>query len=190
MRLENGFSYFINNFNCYKHMILGSFVAGGTLSLLIDKFQKHIEMINGYGYYTVFSILLILLYVFVVFDLLSGITASKAKDRKKNIESRLLVKSVSKFIGITIYYFMGAVVLITIDNSVITVTIIYGPLMLSLLREYISIGENIEVLIGYKPYMFTIIDKVFNIAENKYFETLRNKVIEEDKTEDEDYEQN
>lgn len=46
------------------------------------------------------------------------------------------------------------------------------PIILIALREYVSIGENIERKYNMKPYMFSLADKIFEILELKFLNKL------------------
>ena len=51
-------------------------------------------------------------------------------------------------------------------------------LVLITLREFVSIGENIEKIWGTKPYLFALIDTVF-IAMEKLFKKKLEKTVDE-----------
>ena len=46
------------------------------------------------------------------------------------------------------------------------------PVLLLTFREYISIGEDIEILTGRKYYLFTLAERIFEIFEFKFLKKL------------------
>ena len=53
------------------------------------------------------------------------------------------------------------------------------------LREYISIGENIEKRFGSKPYIFTLAEKLFDIIEKKLIKKIEGSdICDEDEKRD------
>ena len=52
-------------------------------------------------------------------------------------------------------------------------------LILINLREFVSIGENIEKIFGTKPYLFALIDTIFITMEKLFKEKLENKLEDE-----------
>lgn len=53
----------------------------------------------------------------------------------------------------------------------------YTIFILLSLREWISIGENIERRFGKKFYLFQIVEKIFDIVESRFIKWLENKEI-------------
>jgi hypothetical protein len=45
------------------------------------------------------------------------------------------------------------------------------------LREYISIGENIEKRFGSKPYIFSLAEKLFDIIERKVIKKIEDSSV-------------
>ena len=52
-------------------------------------------------------------------------------------------------------------------------------LILINLREFVSIGENIENIFGTKPYLFALIDTIFITMEKLFKKKLENKLEDE-----------
>ena len=51
--------------------------------------------------------------------------------------------------------------------------IIIIPLILLSLREYVSIGENLERKYNKKPYLFSLADKIFKLLESDFLNKLK-----------------
>ena len=51
-------------------------------------------------------------------------------------------------------------------------TLALVPIFLFGLREYVSIGESLEVLFGKKPYLFTLANRIFELLQLKFFKKL------------------
>jgi hypothetical protein len=118
----------------------------------------------------IISVLLAISILFILVDLFLGIRA--AKKNKEVITSAGWEKTIGKFLGVGLYLVIAIVVLIYSVN-IVALTFIYTPLFLTILKEFTSIGENLEKITGSKPYLFTVIDKVFEILELKFFNKLK-----------------
>ncbi len=53
------------------------------------------------------------------------------------------------------------------------------PVFLVNLREFVSIGENIETIYGKKPYIFTLIDKLFTSMEKVFIKKVSADIVDE-----------
>ena len=47
------------------------------------------------------------------------------------------------------------------------------PVCLFGFREFISIGEDIEILYGKRPYLFVLAEKIFDTLQFKFLEKLK-----------------
>lgn len=132
--------------------------------------------------------LLILTSILFVCDFFSGVVASRYEAKNAKTEEELeLKKFKSSRITFTFLKFLMLFLWIWLEESVserikdveylsnayeLIRTI---PIILIALREYVSIGENIQRRYKSKPYMFTLADKIFEILELKFLEKLGGK---------------
>jgi hypothetical protein len=123
-------------------------------------------------------ILIIVGFMFLI-DWFFGIMAAKKETDYKGIESIKTSYTIIKFI----VFFMWIILSFIIEDkykevswlSYIVSSIVTFPLILILLREFVSIGENIEKIYKKKPYIFYLVDKVFDIIENLFFSRLKSQ---------------
>lgn len=127
--------------------------------LIINRYATDDNII----YITVMSTLLFLAVIVSLWDLFTGIKVSKKNGEK--IISNKFSKTVIKFQTILGIFALGLFTIILTNSNIISVTIVYSVIFLVIIREYISIGENYEKKNGYKPYFFTLIEKIFQILE-------------------------
>lgn len=135
---------------------------------------------------------LILISFMFVFDFWTGVRASsfeqgkaieagneeEAKDKKFN--SSKITFTFFKFIMLFLWIWLAdsmgekveAFPIFNTTYAIITTV----PLILVTLREYISIGENIERKYGKKPYIFILVEKIFDALQLKFI----NKIGDED----------
>lgn len=162
----------------YKHGAL-VFTSIGITSL--------IEILNLQFLGKPISLLVLLSILFVV-DFWTGVSASR---HEAKISDDLKVKEEKKFksskITFTFFKFMMLFIWIWLEESVSdrisqveSISYVYNilrnvPIILIALREYVSIGENIERKYGNKPYMFSLAEKIFEILEFKFLKNLKGK---------------
>lgn len=157
-----------------------SIVSTGLLSILMKDVEiKNIAIptmaiIIGFIFYILFFLL----------DLRSGLLASKhefmlevkSSKRKKDdswVLSSKLYRSMWKLLGVAmlhaLFLFMTILpVFLGFNNTSIGILII--SMFISILSssyEFHSIGENIKRRTGYKPEIYTFIDKITSILETK-----------------------
>jgi len=101
-------------------------------------------------------------------DLLIGVLGNKISNNE-TVESHKWGYSVGKYFGLILYFLISFTLLMIIPNKSILYLLLYMPLILSMLREYISIGENIKKTTGKTPYLFTLIDELFILIQKKFF---------------------
>ena len=147
--------------------------------------------------------LVLLFSVLITIDFLTGVIASRHEGNK--IESSKLsftfFKILMYFLCFWILYQINKEIEIRMDdmnNKYLDMLYISAQasvgfirsfvFILVSMREYISIGENIERRYNKKIYIFSLFEKMFDILENKFFKKLENKNIcqvnKEDKKEE------
>lgn len=132
--------------------------------------------------------LLILISVLFMVDFWTGVIASRSEELKaievgdkkeakdKKFNSRKITFTFFKFLMLFLWIWLADVIgtkfedLNYMHTTYEVITTI--PLVLVTLREYISIGENIERRFNKKLYIFTLVEKIFEILEGKFFKKL------------------
>lgn len=105
--------------------------------------------------------------ILVVVDMITGISLSL--HYKHSISSKLWGRTVAKVTGAVLYLMLVILFLdylFTLDWGFWIVII---PIVLACLKEYISIGENLMLRFGDKPYIFRLVDLLFKIIETVFF---------------------
>ncbi len=102
-----------------------------------------------------------------IVDLITGISLSLHYNHR--ISSKLWGRTTAKVMGSSLYLMLVILFLhyIFAINWVYWIVVI--PIVLSCLKEYISIGENLALRFGEKPYSFKIIDILFTLIETVFF---------------------
>lgn len=129
-----------------------------------------------------YSVLVLVLFVmitvtFIVADAITGIIASRHEGSR--IQSSKIGATIGKLFGVTLYAGLSMVMLVLLPGNYIVTTMVYGPILLTALKEFISIGENLERRFDRKIYLFQIIDKIFDLIELKFFKFLEKKASKE-----------
>lgn len=175
MKLTLITKYFLTIFLSKKSYVVGSLLFSFSLVTVLDRFLKYVgEHENNVSIVTL-SVLIALTGIFIVADFITGIIASRYEGGR--IQSTKWGITIGKLFGVLLYYLMAFVIVSLISDNYFTLTILFGPILLTILKEYISIGENFERVFRKKAYMFTIIDRIFDILEKKFFKTLEDKDI-------------
>lgn len=161
----NAFKYIFNILLSKKICI--SLGLSSLITILLDRLIAYFDMTKNLVEYKILVSLFILTNIFVFIDFILGIFASKS--RKEVISSKKWGQTVSKILGIVLYMSFGLTLLyITkFDNNIFV--IINTGIILTIFKEYISIGENIEAVFEKKPYIFYLVDKIFELVEDKFF---------------------
>lgn len=164
----------------------GSNLIGASTSLSIT--TTLITCILNESFLGVSVLLLIVVAGLIIVDQVIGTAASshKAKEAllEKNIEKYENHKFKSSKIMYTIFKFMSIYLwlllsfsasshaqgLYLIEPTIEAISLV--PIFLFGLREYVSIGESLEILFGKKPYLFTLADKIFEALQLKFFKKL------------------
>ena len=130
--------------------------------------------------------LLTLISLLFIADFATGVMASRYES-KMSIDPLVIEdkKFKSSKITFTFFKFIMLFIWIWLEDSVNSKLImvpslsyIYEllrivPLVLISLREYVSIGENIERRYDKKPYMFNLAEKIFEILEFKFIKKIK-----------------
>lgn len=167
-----------------KSYILGSTLLSmslsGFLQLLISQIDTEKITIPIFA----LLFLTVLTGIFILCDLILGIIASRHEGNR--IQSSKFDITIGKFFGLFLYFVLSLFVIIIFSAKYLALVFTFGPLILTILKEYISIGENLERKLGKKIYMFLIIEKVFDILELKFFKTIDSQEICETNKEEKD----
>lgn len=110
--------------------------------------------------------------LFIIIDMFIGIFVSIRK--KKRIMSSKLGVTTMKILAQLLYVFLASLVFVFISSSLFTKIVLIIPVVLYILKEYISIGENIAIYFnGKTPYLFQLLDKIFYILERLFFSIFK-----------------
>jgi hypothetical protein len=108
----------------------------------------------------------------IIIDFWYGNRASAKKPDYKGVESVKITYTLLKFGMFFVWLFLVYSIKHEMKNiewfTYILSAITAFPVFLVNLREFVSIGENIESIYGKKPYIFTLIDKVFTGLEKTF----------------------
>lgn len=108
-------------------------------------------------------------------DMITGVIASMHKGCE--ICSIKWGATINKLIAEIIYTFIALVIVVSLDEYMLVRAIVVIPIILNILREYISIGENLKVRYPDRGlYMFMLIEKMFLLLEKGFFKFLEIKV--------------
>jgi len=191
MNLSLALKYIISLALSKKSYLLISFASSFLLTVGVDKvdivqkFYEHIELKEGIVPLIIYGFLIGLTGFFILADFITGIIASKHEGGK--IQSSKWGVTIGKIVGLFLYSCLAAIIILLLSNNYAILTLVFGPVVLTLLKEYISIGENFQRRYGKKAYMFTIVDKVFDILEMRFFKSLEAKQSEEVCEHEEDF---
>ena len=154
----------------------------GSLILLSAPFALLIEFIFNGSFLGISITFLLLMTVLIIGDFWTGIWA--AKHAKEQIVSSKLSFTFYKAFSYVIFFW----ILVDIDKMLIgnegwvfeqgtfTNAIIRNFIFIILiLREFISIGENIERRFGRKPYIFVLANKITEIVETQFIKRFTNR---------------
>lgn len=134
-------------------------------------------------------LLLVIVSGFILVDWIFGSAASRKISLDAKAKGDTLTETEYKFKSIkvshTIFKFLALylwlVLSLAITNYAISITwlapIVEGitivPILLFGFREFISIGEAIEILYGYKPFLFSMGEKIFDALQFKFLKRLK-----------------
>ena len=171
MNTTTALKYLVNIFISKKIYI--SLGLSSLITMSLDKLIEYFDMTKNLVEYKVLISLFILTNIFVFIDFILGISA--AKSRKELITSKKWGQTISKILGLILYMSFGFILLYITKFNNTVFCIVNTGIILTIFKEYISIGENIEIIFLKKPYIFTLVDKVFEIIEDKFLNFLKNK---------------
>ena len=164
-------------------------VSSLSLATAINIFSKELHIPDSF--FGISLGLICVLSTLILLDSFTGIIASRHEGNK--VESGKLFYTFLKFLTAFLFFCLldqiqsklNLKVLYSdgylqtfykgIKESLEIVT--YTIFILLSLREWISIGENIERRFGKKFYLFQIVEKIFDIVENRFIKWLENKEI-------------
>jgi hypothetical protein len=131
---------------------------------------------------------LLLISIMFLIDFWTGVIASKyeynkaikdgdielAKDKK--FQSNKITFTFFKFIMLFLWIWLASSIQEKIINiaylSEVYEIIAIVPLVLITLREYVSVGENFQRKYGNKPYIFTLVEKIFEALQFKFIKKI------------------
>lgn len=120
---------------------------------------------------------IVIVCVFMSVDWGLGVSASVCADKQK-FESKKVTYTILKFATFFMWlYFINQAKKEYADNSILSETVLIIQvfvLILIGLREFVSIGENIERIWGDKPYIFKLVDMVFESLERVFKKKIDN----------------
>jgi hypothetical protein len=170
----------------YKHgsMALFSWFSAMTISFFTISIKE--------SYFGISTTFILLLSGLIMLDSFTGIVASRHEGEK--VKSGKLMFTFYKFLmsffffwllnemqeklNIKIHHVKSEYIELFYKGTKEIVEIIsYSIFILLTLREWISIGENIERRYSKKFYLFEIVEKIFDIVEIKLIKWLENKEI-------------
>lgn len=156
----------------------------GALIIWAIPFSVLLETIYTGSFLGINLTFTILFIVLIFFDFLTGIIASKFSGEK--IESTKIAFTFYKVLMYLLFFWLVFEINKNISESDsflaiqgehtinFTRSFIFSILVL---REYISIGENIEKRFGKKPYIFTLVEKLADIIENQLIKKIEDSDI-------------
>lgn len=158
--------------NAWEYKTHSLAFVSGAFAILMDWFLNGSFLGIGISFLALFFLL-------VVFDLFTGIQAAKFKG-DQIISGKLSYTFHKLFIYILFFWLINEVYSlintyngIGKDQGVILLSLIrYFVFILLSLREFISIGENIEKRFGKKPNIFNIAEKIADLIEMKIMKKI------------------
>tara|TARA_R110000851_G_scaffold314588_1_gene476688 strand:+ start:1471 stop:2028 length:558 start_codon:yes stop_codon:yes gene_type:complete len=174
------FLIIINKTIFYKKGSLILFSASASVIL-----KSIMDLLNG-SLFGVSNSFLLLIAVLFVADFLTGIAASRHEENKaitieeqndKKFKSSKITFTFFKFLMLFLWVWLADSIGDKIENvnslKYLYDIIIIIPLILLSLREYVSIGENLERKYNKKPYLFSLADKIFKLLESDFLNKLK-----------------
>lgn len=112
-------------------------------------------------------------------DLITRVLVLRDKERqlnKKIIKSKPIGKTIAKMVAFLVYMLIVVSALFTFNLYNAIVMLLLFPGFLAMIREYISIGENLHEKTGKPIYLFELADKIFILVEKKFYSNLNKKM--------------
>jgi len=157
----------------YKEAI-GCFITkmvtykSGSLVVSSAWIAAFIECLTVGKFLGVSKVFLLLITVLYLVDFLTGVAASRSEGEK--VKSKKITYTIVKFMAVAFWIVLAHQIQCMIGDTGwlqwLASAVSTIPLVLITLREFISIGENIERKYGRKPYTFQLVEKLFEGVEN------------------------
>lgn len=151
----------------------------GALVIWAVPFSVFLDVIYTGSFLGINLTFTILFIVLIFWDFVTGLVASKFAGEK--IESTKIAFTFYKVLMYLLFFWL----VFEINKSIIesdsffsiqgqhSINFIRNFIFsILVLREYISIGENIEKRFGKKPYIFTLVEKLADIIESKLIKKI------------------
>jgi len=111
---------------------------------------------------------LLLISALYVWDFVTGVAASRSEGN--SVQSNKISYTIGKFMALGFWVWLSYQIQLMLGKSEWIQFLVSGiatfPLVLMGLREFVSIGENIERRHGTKPYIFRLVEKIFDGIES------------------------
>jgi hypothetical protein len=172
-------SVWVYNAFAYKHGAL--MILGFPISLMV-------EMAVNSSFLGISITFIFLLVILMTTDFLTGVMAAKTRGEKRT--SKGFSYTIYKFFSAVFFFWMLAEVNKLLDdqsgwayeNGLLINAFIRNFIFIILVfREFISIGENIEITFGKKPYIFILAGKIIDVVEDKFIKKIADSDICETK---------
>ncbi len=145
----------------------GALLATGPIWAFLTNFYIEVSQTSIMGVSAKF---LILIAGLMLIDWIFGVKASMKEG--KRFESGRVIYTIIKFLTLFLWLWLSREIGDIYNGNIVTdITINFISifvLILVALREFVSIGENIETIYGKKPYMFELVDVLFTAIERKF----------------------
>jgi len=164
---------------------------GLQLSLLISIMIEAIASFLNTSFLGVSTSFLVLISCMFIIDFITGTLASNYEYKKalkdnnidlakdKKITSAKITFTFFKFLMLFLWIWLASNIQDKIKDinylSGFYEVIVIVPLVLVTLREYISVGENFERRFGTKPYIFILVEKIFEALQFKFINKIENE---------------
>jgi len=167
-------SYMTKFFVAKNSLKLSSLLLSFSLTFILELISEHVKSEElGISMIALVGLCFINLLLSSA-DFVTGVIA--ARGRKEIITSKRIGNTIGKYLGLILYLVLSIFLVFILTANYFVLALLYGPLILNIFKEFISIGENLKERNARKPYIFTVIDKVFEIMEKKFFKAVDKKV--------------
>jgi len=185
-RMIEHYTPLLTNIKIMFGLSKGSNLVGVSTSLSLV--TTLISYILNESFLGVSVTLLVVISALIIVDQALGTTASAHKAEEALLEANIdkyeehkfksskIMYTIFKFISIYLWLLLSFTASQHVEGLLYLEEIIHAlslvPIFLFGLREYVSIGESLEVLFGKKPYLFTLANRIFQILQLKFFKKL------------------
>lgn len=142
-----------------------------------------LQWLLGTSFLGVSAVLILLTCTLIIFDFIYGNMASAKSPEYKGVESTKITYTILKFGMFFLWLFLAYSIKHEMKDiewfKYILSAVTSFPVFLVNLREFVSIGENIETIYGKKPYIFTLIDKLFTSMEKVFIKKVSADIVDE-----------